>query len=159
MANSFLALALFVLCFHAVVGIPLTFDFASSNPAKDYHEKLGVPIKWGDINILHITDVHSWLSGHQHEENIQADIGDVVSFYSHLKEMASSIGKDLWFFDRYKLEKDKAIMYINSSLEHTPYIILTGCFIRGVPNGLTLRLSTSIVRYFRCSCTLPPARN
>jgi hypothetical protein len=93
-----------LLCFHAVAGIPIT-----AKPGRISH---GEPITWGDINIFHLTDVHSWLSGHQHEESIQADIADVVSFYHHLKHKAASAGKDLWFFDRY--------VYSNSQFFHLP---------------------------------------
>ena len=41
-----------------------------------------------DINIVHLTDVHSWLSGHMHEPNDEADYPDVLAFFEHLQAMA-----------------------------------------------------------------------
>jgi 2',3'-cyclic-nucleotide 2'-phosphodiesterase (5'-nucleotidase family) len=43
----------------------------------------------GDINLLVLTDVHSWIGGHErHEPNISnADYGDVLSFYLRLKDI------------------------------------------------------------------------
>ena len=72
------------------------------------------PLSWKDINIVHITDVHSYVSGHRHGENSastgwdapfhpvdtavqDADYADLLSFIEHLKETARGLGKDLWF--------------------------------------------------------------
>lgn len=41
-----------------------------------------------DVNILHLTDVHSWLSGHMHEPDDEADYPDLLAFYQHLEKMA-----------------------------------------------------------------------
>lgn len=41
-----------------------------------------------DVNIVHLTDVHSWLSGHMHEPDDEADYPDVLAFFQHLKGMA-----------------------------------------------------------------------
>ncbi|KAF9269445.1 hypothetical protein L218DRAFT_1029835 [Marasmius fiardii PR-910] len=42
------------------------------------------PLDWGDINILHTTDTHGWLLGHQKtsfpEPNYSGDLGDFASF-------------------------------------------------------------------------------
>jgi hypothetical protein len=67
------------------------------------------PLEWGDINILHTTDSHGWLLGHQKisppEPNYRCvvvrsrntisclvsfsgDFGDFVSFVSHMKDIA-----------------------------------------------------------------------
>jgi len=67
-------------------------------------EALGAPggkgvVAWKDVNILQLTDVHSWLSGHQHEKGMGADYADVLSFYQHMKAMADLEGKDLWLFN------------------------------------------------------------
>ena len=57
-----------------------------------------VNLPFGDINILVVTDVHSWMAGHaRHEENTDADYGDILSFYQHLKRYADSIKRDLFF--------------------------------------------------------------
>jgi 2',3'-cyclic-nucleotide 2'-phosphodiesterase (5'-nucleotidase family) len=42
----------------------------------------------GDINLLVLTDVHSWIGGHErHEPSLNADYGHVLSFYLHLKDI------------------------------------------------------------------------
>ena len=41
----------------------------------------------GDMNLMVLTDVHSWIGGHQrHESNLNADYGDVLSLYQRLKD-------------------------------------------------------------------------
>jgi 2',3'-cyclic-nucleotide 2'-phosphodiesterase (5'-nucleotidase family) len=52
-----------------------------------------------DVNIVHLTDVHSWLSGHMHEPDDEADYPDVLAFFQHLKGMAHAQGKDLFMFN------------------------------------------------------------
>jgi 2',3'-cyclic-nucleotide 2'-phosphodiesterase (5'-nucleotidase family) len=55
-------------------------------------------LPFGDINVLVLTDVHSWIGGHgEKEPNLDADYGDVLSFYEHLKEYTIQNDKDLWF--------------------------------------------------------------
>ena len=53
----------------------------------------------GDINVVVLTDVHSWVGGHGRQEpELDADYGDVLSFYQHLKAyMDNDQDKDLWF--------------------------------------------------------------
>ena len=50
------------------------------------------PLEWGDINILHTTDTHGWLLGHQKtsfpEPNYSGDFGELASFVSHMKKIA-----------------------------------------------------------------------
>jgi 2',3'-cyclic-nucleotide 2'-phosphodiesterase (5'-nucleotidase family) len=51
----------------------------------DFHK---IDLPFGDINILVLTDVHSWIAGHgrHHEESsMNVDYGDVLSFYETLK--------------------------------------------------------------------------
>jgi 2',3'-cyclic-nucleotide 2'-phosphodiesterase (5'-nucleotidase family) len=51
-----------------------------------------VDLPFGDINVLVVTDVHSWVAGHgAHESLLDADYGDVVSFYERLNS------SDTWF--------------------------------------------------------------
>ncbi len=50
-----------------------------------------------DVNILVLTDVHSWVAGHRHEEHLDANYGHVISFYEHLKDYCTSQEKDLFF--------------------------------------------------------------
>ena len=40
------------------------------------------------VNIVHLTDVHSWLSGHAHEPADEADYPDVLAFFQHIEAMA-----------------------------------------------------------------------
>ena len=54
-------------------------------------------LPFGDINVVVVTDVHSFIGGHPHEVNRDADYGDLLSFYERLKEHCDSIGKDLFF--------------------------------------------------------------
>ena len=73
-------------------------------------------VQWRDINILHITDVHSYVSGHRHGDNRvstgygdewtqistatqDADYGDLLSFIEHLKASAASQQKDFWILN------------------------------------------------------------
>ena len=52
----------------------------------------------GDINVLVLTDVHSWVGGHGHlEPHLDADYGDVVSFYEHLQHYCQATAKTLFF--------------------------------------------------------------
>ena len=53
-----------------------------------------VDLPFGDINVLVVTDVHSWVAGHGAHESEDADYGDVVSFYERLNNNSSS---DTWF--------------------------------------------------------------
>ncbi|KAK1231791.1 hypothetical protein PQX77_005083 [Marasmius sp. AFHP31] len=61
------------------------------------------PLEWGDINIIHTTDSHGWLLGHQKqsfpEPNYSADLGDFSSFVSHMKEIALEKDVDLLLVD------------------------------------------------------------
>ncbi|KAB5590830.1 Vacuolar protein [Ceratobasidium theobromae] len=61
------------------------------------------PLEWGDINFLHTTDTHGWLSGHtkasQPEPNYSGDFGDFASFVTNMKQMADKKGVDLLLVD------------------------------------------------------------
>ncbi|KDQ28380.1 hypothetical protein PLEOSDRAFT_1105040 [Pleurotus ostreatus PC15] len=61
------------------------------------------PLEWGDINILHTTDTHGWLLGHQKasfpEPNYSGDFGDFSSFVSHMKTIALEKDVDLLLVD------------------------------------------------------------
>jgi 2',3'-cyclic-nucleotide 2'-phosphodiesterase (5'-nucleotidase family) len=57
------------------------------------------PLKWGQINFIHTTDTHGWLSGHLKEQNYGADWGDFVSFVKGMKSKAASRGVDLLLVD------------------------------------------------------------
>ena len=61
------------------------------------------PLEWGDINILHTTDTHGWLLGHQKssppEPNYSADFGEFASFVAHMKQIAMERDVDLLLVD------------------------------------------------------------
>ncbi|KAF8161382.1 Metallo-dependent phosphatase-like protein [Crassisporium funariophilum] len=61
------------------------------------------PLNWGDINIIHTTDSHGWLLGHQKtsfpEPNYSGDLGDFASFVAHMKELAIERDVDLLLVD------------------------------------------------------------
>lgn len=55
-------------------------------------------LPFGDINVVVLTDVHSWLaSRRRHEPYMDADMGDVLSFWERLKEFCDSNDMDLFF--------------------------------------------------------------
>ncbi|KAJ7685395.1 Metallo-dependent phosphatase-like protein [Mycena polygramma] len=61
------------------------------------------PLQWGSLNILHTTDSHGWLLGHQKasspEPNYSGDFGDFASFVAHMKELALEKDVDLLLVD------------------------------------------------------------
>ncbi|KZP12981.1 Metallo-dependent phosphatase, partial [Athelia psychrophila] len=60
-------------------------------------------LEWGDLNIIHTTDSHGWLLGHQKpsfpEPNYSGDFGDFSSFVTHMKALAAEKGVDLLLVD------------------------------------------------------------
>lgn len=61
------------------------------------------PLQWGDVNIIHTTDSHGWLLGHQKssfpEPNYSGDFGDFASFVAHMKQIAKERDVDLLLVD------------------------------------------------------------
>eukprot|EP00929_Paragymnodinium_shiwhaense_P101829 TRINITY_DN65016_c0_g1_i1.p1 TRINITY_DN65016_c0_g1~~TRINITY_DN65016_c0_g1_i1.p1 ORF type:complete len:542 (+),score=48.36 TRINITY_DN65016_c0_g1_i1:67-1692(+) len=54
-------------------------------------------LPFNDINVLIVTDTHSWIAGHKHEPQYDATYGDVLSFYERLQEDCLKNGRDLFF--------------------------------------------------------------
>jgi 2',3'-cyclic-nucleotide 2'-phosphodiesterase (5'-nucleotidase family) len=55
-------------------------------------------LPFGDINVVILTDVHSWVAGHGRQEpKLDADFGAVLSFYERLKEHCDQKGMNLFF--------------------------------------------------------------
>ena len=61
------------------------------------------PLEWGDLNVLHTTDTHGWLLGHQEpsppEPNYSGTFGDFADFVQHMKKIALEKGVDLLLVD------------------------------------------------------------
>lgn len=61
------------------------------------------PLTWGDLQIIHTTDTHTWLPGHLHsdqpEPNYSGDWGDFYSFVVGMKDEARRRGVDLLVVD------------------------------------------------------------
>jgi hypothetical protein len=97
MRGALLSLAL-VTVVAVAVAIPVRHEVATSHydgdSAGELHSLASRAVEEGlvsldnDINIVHLTDVHSWLSGHLHEPNNEADYPDVLAFFEHLEVMA-----------------------------------------------------------------------
>ncbi|KAK5988627.1 Secreted protein [Cladobotryum mycophilum] len=56
-------------------------------------------LTWGQLNFLHTTDTHGWLSGHLLEPQYSADWGDYISFSQHLRNLSDERGSDLLIID------------------------------------------------------------
>ena len=59
-------------------------------------------LQFADINVLVTTDVHSWLHAHPHPDHsplLDADFGDLLSFWRHARAAANAQGRDLFLVD------------------------------------------------------------
>lgn len=60
-------------------------------------------LEWGDLNILHSTDIHGWFASHKKwsppEPNYSGDWGDWASFASKMRIKARDEGRDLLLID------------------------------------------------------------
>jgi len=57
-------------------------------------------LPFGDINLLVVSDVHSFVGGHPHEVEKNADYGDLLSFHDRLKEYTQQNNEgDLWLLN------------------------------------------------------------
>lgn len=85
------------------------------------------PLEWGDINIIHTTDTHGWLLGHQKESfpepNYSGDLGDLSSFVARMKEIA--------------IEKDVDILLVDSGDIHDGTGLSDGYPLGGVDGRAT----------------------
>ncbi|CAE6472173.1 unnamed protein product [Rhizoctonia solani] len=61
------------------------------------------PLEWGDVNVLHTTDIHGWISGHSKkvypEMSWSGNFGDLFSFVKHMRDKANENGQDLLLVD------------------------------------------------------------
>jgi len=89
---GFCLLSSFATCIHAIDNT--SSGSIASTTAPVSKESLLV---LQDINILIVTDVHSWVGGHPHNDTLNVDYGDVLSFHQRLKTKSISEKKDLFF--------------------------------------------------------------
>jgi hypothetical protein len=85
-----------------------------------------VDLPFGDINVLVLTDVHSWVGGHS--SNAQSvDYGDVLSFFQRLKAHCQTHQMDLWLVDNGDwidgtgISLNGDISYLTPVLERMPW--------------------------------------
>ena len=61
------------------------------------------PLQWGDLNVIHTTDTHGWLLGHQKpsppEPNYSGTFGEFADFVKHMKQIALEKDVDLLLVD------------------------------------------------------------
>lgn len=65
-----------------------------------YRSDSKIALNFSQINVLVLTDVHSWISGHthpDHEPPLNASYGDILSFVEKVKSAAADEGKDVFF--------------------------------------------------------------
>ncbi|KAG0695395.1 Metallo-dependent phosphatase-like protein [Suillus ampliporus] len=62
-----------------------------------------LPLVWGDFNVIHTTDTHGWLLGHNKsslaEPYYNGTLGDFSSFVAHMNQTAIHKGVDLLLVD------------------------------------------------------------
>jgi 2',3'-cyclic-nucleotide 2'-phosphodiesterase (5'-nucleotidase family) len=105
---------------------------ATTVSSQDTNREPNLP--FGDINLVVLTDDHSWIGGHGRKEPyFNADYGDILSFYQHLKRYCDANGKDLWFvmngdwIDGTALSLDGDIQYLAPLIEKMPFdVVNTG---------------------------------
>lgn len=72
-----------------------TTDDVPTGP--DVRKKTTLPL--GDVNVMVVTDVHSWVAGHApHEPALNADYGTVLSFYQHVHDLVVGSSDGNLFF-------------------------------------------------------------
>ncbi|EFY89549.1 ser/Thr protein phosphatase [Metarhizium acridum CQMa 102] len=92
-------------------------------------------LTWGQLNFLHTTDTHGWLSGHLLEPQYSADWGDYISFSQHMKKRADDTGSDLLLVDSgdrvegnglYDASTPKGLFYYDAWAEQHVDLICVG---------------------------------
>lgn len=86
------ALSLLAVLLPLVEALPVRYGVQSVEGSARVRAAAGAAVQAGvldgDVNIVHLTDVHSWLSGHLHEPDDEADYPDVLAFFQHLEAIA-----------------------------------------------------------------------
>lgn len=94
-------LLLISLQIHTILSLSIQFPF--QQPGSKSPSQFDLPyreLEWGQVNIIHTTDTHGWLLGHQREEpSFSGDWGDLYSFVNRMKAEAKRRGVDLLVVD------------------------------------------------------------
>lgn len=97
---------------------------------------LGDPPKlnFGDINVVVLTDIHSWVGGHRRQESqYDADLGDVLSFYERVQDYCDDHLIDIFLVNNGDFVHGTGLSQMNPSdpshliplLEKMPYDAIT----------------------------------
>ena len=75
-----------------------------SSPSSSSPPLPSAPLTFRDINVLAVTDVHSWIGGHNREavytpQPLTGTFGHLVSFVTRAKAVAARTGKDVFLVD------------------------------------------------------------
>jgi len=95
-------------------GAPPAAAIATASADADIRERFGrgrlpriddelLELEWGDLQVLHTTDIHGWYQGHPKlsppEPNYSGDWGDWIAFTHHMRKRAAERGADLLLVD------------------------------------------------------------
>lgn len=86
-------------CIAVLVIVYETLGWTNVGDMPNSSHNLKRDITWGDLNFLHTTDTHGWLSGHFNQKIYNANWGDFVSFSIKMKQRAHESGADLLLID------------------------------------------------------------
>lgn len=80
-----------------ILGLILLMSLiADAKHLSDESSSPELTLSWGKVNLVILTDVHSWIAGHgRHESNMNVDYGDVLSFVERLHRYVDSQEDDM----------------------------------------------------------------
>ncbi|KAG2138338.1 Metallo-dependent phosphatase-like protein [Suillus clintonianus] len=133
-----------VLAAATLLGLALRSAACAGDRLREYPQVSLVPpyrpLVWGDLNVIHTTDTHGWLLGHQKkswaEPYYSGDLGDFSSFVTHMKQIAIDKDVDLLLIDSGDLHDGTGLSdgyppggvdahESNKFLERLPYDLMT----------------------------------
>ncbi|CAE6472157.1 unnamed protein product [Rhizoctonia solani] len=91
-----------------LVGLASAKPVQLSRPQEPWDPKIKFPLptrdlEWGDVNVLHTTDLHGWISGHTKdvypEKSWSGNFGEFYSFVEHMRGRADQRHSDLLLVD------------------------------------------------------------
>ena len=96
------ALCIVALCVTLVRGAAWDAQVYGRGRLPRYDDELR-PLEWGQLQVLHTTDIHGWYQGHTKssppEPNYSGDWGDWIAFTQHMRRLADERGVDLLLVD------------------------------------------------------------